>query len=339
VYAKALLADKNPTDAAEVLLGHLPADREPLETRRTLYFVLGKAMEDSGEYKSAMEAYQEGNNLSASDFDLDLCVQKHDDIIKTFSTKTEPVHSDETIDCSNRVFIVGMLRSGSTLTEQIIDAHPMGRGLGELETLPRLANKMLDGESMSRTWGHWTQEQQNALVTYYVQENSGKSNESVLVDKQLGNYQFVGLIHGLFPQAKIIHCTRNPMSMGISCFSQKFPPHTNEWASSLHSIGHYYNEYTRLMRHWRELLGDAMLEVKYEELVGHQEATTREILNFCGLEFDDRCLEFWKTGRTVLTLSQDQVSKPLYGSSVARHERFGALLDPLRNAIGLLPRG
>jgi len=125
------------------------------------------------------------------------------------------------------------------------------------------------------------------------------------------------------------------MSMGISCFSQKLPPYTNEWASSLHSIGHFYNEYIRLMHHWELIFGDEMLEVSYEELVGDQEATTRKILEFCGLEYDERCLEFWKTGRTVLTLSQDQVRKPLYNSSVARHERFGKLLDPLKDALGI----
>jgi hypothetical protein len=123
--------------------------------------------------------------------------------------------------------------------------------------------------------------------------------------------------------------------MGISCFSQKLPPHTNPWASKLHSIGHFYNEYMRMMRHWKACLGDDIFEVSYEELVENQEQTTRKILDFCGLEFEPSCMEFWKTGRTVLTLSQDQVRKPMYASSVARHEQFGTMLDSLRDAIGL----
>jgi hypothetical protein len=155
-----------------------------------------------------------------------------------------------------------------------------------------------------------------------------------LVDKQLGNYQFVGFIYKLFPNAKIIHCTRNPLSMGLSCFSQKLPPFTNPWASTLIDIGHFYNEYTRLMRHWRTLLGNQLLEIQYESLVGDQEQMTRRILDFCGLPFDERCLRFWETGRTVLTLSQDQVRKPMYDSSVTRHEPFKSLLDPLREALG-----
>ena len=89
------------------------------------------------------------------------------------------------------------------------------------------------------------------------------------------------------------------------------------------------------MRHWEECLGEDMLEISYEELVANQEKTTRKILDFCGLAFDPKCMEFWKTGRTVLTLSQDQVRKPMYDSSVARHEQFGALLQPLRDAVGM----
>ena len=89
------------------------------------------------------------------------------------------------------------------------------------------------------------------------------------------------------------------------------------------------------MRHWEKCLGEDMLEISYEELVANQEDTTRKILDFCGIAFDPKCMEFWKTGRTVLTLSQDQVRKPMYDASVARHERFGTLLQPLRDALGI----
>ena len=333
VYAKALIEDDKPNDAVDVLLCHLPAEDEPVETRRALYFIIGKAMETAGEYKSAMEAYQEGNNLSESGFDLEKCIQRHDDIIKAFPTDFEPATPESAVDCSNRVFIVGMLRSGSTLTEQIIDAHPMGRGLGELDTLPRLINESLEGESVSQVWLKRAGEQCNGLVEQYLKGAGCNTNESILVDKQLGNYQFVGIIRSLFPNARIIHCSRNPMSMGLSCFAQKLPPFTNPWASNLRDIGHFYNQYMRLMRHWHEMFGSSILEVRYEDLVGDQENITRNILDFCGLPFDDRCMRFWETGRTVLTLSQDQVRKPLYDSSMTRHERFGDLLAPLRGVL------
>lgn len=335
VFAKALIEDGDPHGAAEALLHRLPAKNEPLETRRTLYFVLGKAMEKAGEYQSAFEAYEEGNILSASNFDLDTCVRGHDDIIKAFPKDAFASMPSSTTSGEGRVFIVGMLRSGSTLTEQIIDAHPMGKGLGELETLPNVLNNTFGNVPLSERWSSLTAGQLNSMASEYLLDASCKTNETVVVDKQLGNYQFVGLLKKLFPKAKIIHCTRNPLSMGVSCFAQKLPPHTNPWASGLHSIGHFYNEYLRMMRHWEACLGDEILEISYEDLVTEQEETTRKILDFCSLEFDPRCMEFWKTGRTVLTLSQDQVRKPMYASSVSRHERFGALLNPLRDATGL----
>ena len=141
---------------------------------------------------------------------------------------------------------------------------------------------------------------------------------------------YVGAIAKLFPQAKIIHCTRHPLSMGLSCFAQKLPPNTNAWASSLEDIGCFFNEYNRLMSHWKPLLGERMLEVPYESLTTNQEEVTNSILDFCGLPFDNRCMRFWETGRTVLTLSQDQVRKPMYTDSVARHERFESPLAPLK---------
>lgn len=334
VYAKSLIEIDKPCEAVDVLLKHLPAEREPVETRRTLYFTIGKAMEKGGEYKSAFEAYQEGNKLSASEFDLDALVQQHDELIKACPSDTFESMPSSSVDASSRVFIVGMLRSGSTLVEQIIDAHPSGRGIGESEVLPRLLNDTFAEESVSVAWSQRSNEQLDALASVYMEDTSCTTNEQILVDKQLGNYQFVGFIYKLFPNAKIIHCTRNPLSMGLSCFSQKLPPFTNPWASTLIDIGHFYNEYMRLMRHWRTLLGNQLLEIQYESLVGDQEQMTRRILDFCGLPFDERCLRFWETGRTVLTLSQDQVRKPMYDSSVTRHEPFKSLLDPLREALG-----
>ncbi|MDE1038489.1 MAG: tetratricopeptide repeat protein [Phycisphaerales bacterium] len=331
VYAKALIEHGNPIDASEVLLGRLPAKQESVETRRTLYFILGKAMELAGECESAFEAYEEGNHLSAGDFDLNALVTTHDNMIDSFPADSFASIPSSTNEDSSRVFIVGMLRSGSTLTEQIIDAHPNGQGLGELETLPRILHE----EVGERPWSTLTVDELDAIANRYLTECSHTSHASAIVDKQLGNYQNLGMIRKLFPCAKIIHCTRNPLSMGVSCFSQKLPPYTNHWASSLHGIGHFYNEYIRLMQHWDEVLGESMLTVSYEQLVADQEGTTNTILNFVGLDFNPKCMEFWKTGRAVLTLSQDQVRRPMYNSSVARHERFKKLLDPLRDALGM----
>ena len=330
VYAKSLIEDGDPFGAAELLLGRLPAEKEPIETRRTMYFTLGTAMEKAGEFQSAFEAYTQGNALSVGGFDVSQCQAAHDDLIDAFPIQQSPRPSVPEHDGEQHVFIVGMLRSGSTLTEQIIDAHPHGNGLGELDTLPRLLNEWRGDRLFSDAWKTSNDDELNAIATNYCTRHTAHSTGDVVVDKQLGNFMFIGAIKQLFPKAKIIHCTRNPMSMGLSCFAQKLPPNTNPWASSLESICQFYAQYKRLMDHWHSIHDD-ILEVPYESLVQEQEEWTHKILAHCGLTFDERCMRFWETGRTVLTLSQDQVRRPMYATALKRHEHFGELLLPLQH--------
>lgn len=336
VMARALVAEGNPHGASEVLLPHLPATGEPVETQRGLYFAMAAAMEAAGEYVGTLEALGEANALSASGFDTDAHAARHDGIINAFSADAWKRMPTSTQPSTQPVFIVGMLRSGSTLVEQIIDAHGDGEGLGELETLPQLVQETLllaaTGGGIADGWERLSADDLDEIAGRYLRQTA--SDAQRFVDKQLGNYQVAGAIAKLFPAGRIIHCRRHPMAMGFSCYAQKLPPGTNAWASSLEDIGLFYCAYERLMDHWTTLLGDRMLEVRYEDLVADQEATTRRILEFCDLPFDERCLRFWESGRTVLTLSQDQVRRPLYDTSVARHEQFGGLLEPLRAALG-----
>ncbi len=330
-YSKTLIAMDEPFEAAKCLLERLPAINEPNETRRTLYFTLGKAMEQAGEYPSAFEAYGEGNALSLSGFDAAETNEKYKRFKSLFSINKINSLPTADIDASNRVFIVGMLRSGSTLTEQIIDAHPQAYGIGESEVLPALINAALN-DQIIEVWQNFSSEQLTEIAAKYLHETQDANEQNFVVDKQLGNFQFIGMIRQLFPNAKVIHCTRNPMSMGLSCFAQKLPPYSNPWASSLETIGQFYTSYASLMEHWNKCFQD-VLEVPYESLVQEQTEWTHKILNFCGLPFDEKCLRFWESGRTVLTLSQDQVSKPMYTDVLTRHERFGSLLDPLQKQL------
>ncbi len=330
-YAKTLMALDTPFDAAKCLLDRLPAENEPNETRRTLYFTLGKAMELAGEYQSAFEAYTEGNALSPFGFDVEDERKKYEQLKALYPANEMDTLPKANIDASNRVFIVGMLRSGSTLTEQIIDAHPDATGIGESEVLPTLINDVFSVGSID-AWKNLTEDGLTEIAGSYLNQTQSSNEEKIVVDKQLGNFQFVGLIKQLFPNAKVIHCTRNPMSMGLSCFAQKLPPYSNPWASSLESIGQFYAAYASLMSFWTTCFSD-ILEVPYEGLVQQQNEWTQTILDFCGLPHNEQCLRFWESGRTVLTLSQDQVAKPMYSDSLKRHERFGELLEPLHQYL------
>ena len=236
------------------------------------------------------------------------------------------------------IFVVGLLRTGSTLTEQIIDAHPRAAGLGELESMPMAATKLASLGDSRHSWPagleQVTTAELNAVAADYLAETRRRAPRAVRrVDKQLGNFGLLGLVAMLFPKARIIHCRRHPLDAGLSCWTRKFAPGTNGWANTMEGIAEFHRESEAWMDHWREVLPLPVLEVRYEHLVADLDGEARRIIDFCGLDWDDRCLRFWETGRTVLTLSADQVRQPLYDRSVGRHARWGASLDPLRSAL------
>jgi len=154
-----------------------------------------------------------------------------------------------------------------------------------------------------------------------------------VTDKMPGNFFHLGVIALLFPRARVIHCMRDPLDNGLSVFFQSFNlSHT--YATDLGAIGIYYLEYRRLMAHWKEVLELPILDVQYEVLVAEPERVSREMVDFAGLDWDERCLRFHETGRAVATASFDQVRKPIYRGSVERWRRYESHLGPLLEALG-----
>lgn len=234
------------------------------------------------------------------------------------------------------VFIVGMPRSGSTLVEQILASHSQVYGGGERNDFaqvtggsyrrpPQLpfAPQDLTAETLSQ-FGHRYVERLQALAPQAKR----------ITDKQLGNFLFAGLIAMTLPRAKIIHIRRDPLDTCLSCYATLFL-NPMDYTYNLGELGRYYRAYEGLMAHWRQVLpADALLEVHYEDLVANFEPEVRRLLDFCGLEWEARCLEFYKTTRTVETASAMQVRQPLYrsaiGAAAAYAYRLGALTDALK---------
>ena len=159
-----------------------------------------------------------------------------------------------------------------------------------------------------------------------------RSKESFVTDKLPGNYLHLGLISLLFPSARIIHCSRNPIDTCLSCFFQDFSGDLS-FTYKLEHLAHYYKEYQRLMEHWYKVLNIPVLTVKYEELIDNQECESRKIVEFCNLDWEPRCLEFDKTKRFVRTASYDQVRRPIYKSSVNRWKNYEAYVGPLKGLL------
>ena len=285
-------------------------------------FALGKANEDLGRYSEAAEHYIRANALSdearsqrGEAFDRISHQRDVDLMIETFPTVTPAAGAS---DSDLPVFVVGMMRSGSTLTEQIISSHPEVGGAGEvpfwIEHAPALL-RTLRGESTLASVRSTTE----SYIALLQRVEPGKRK---VCDKLLQNYMALGILGSVLPNARIVHCRRDPRDTCLSVFTTPCsnPP---PFAYRADSIAFAYGQYLRLMAHWRKVLPkDRFLEIDYEDLVNDRERVSRRMIDFIGLEWDEACLYPEGNPRPVGNPSQWQVRQPVYGTSVGRWRRF-----------------
>jgi hypothetical protein len=234
------------------------------------------------------------------------------------------------------IFVLGMPRSGTTLTEQIISSHPDVHGAGELPDLMAIAQRDVAGTGAVfpnnipaldlAGLGTWGADYVNGL-----QRRAPTAKR--ITDKMPVNFLAIGLIHMMLPNAKIIHVDRNPVDTCLSCFMQLFSSRQDQ-TYDLAELGRYYVDYARLMEHWRNVLPKgAFLDVQYEDIVADQETQARLMIAFCGLDWNDACIDFHKNKRPVRTASVSQVRQPIYKSSVERWRPYEKFLGPLLDAL------
>ena len=311
-----------------------------LETKAmTLHFALGKCYDDTKRYDLAMHHFLAGCRLKRKRIQYD--PEDNDNIRRNicefFSPETIEKLRGEGCPSNLPIFVLGMPRSGTTLIEQIIASHPLVYGAGELPDLLALAAKPkaegLDGYPLSLAG--ITPPDLKILGERYVAGLQARQPEAKrITDKMPANFNCVGLIHLMLPNAKIIHVKRNPVDTCLSGFTNLFHKSLHH-SYDLAEIGRYYRNYAIIMDHWRTVLpAGAFYEVQYEEMVADHENKARALLTYCGLPWDDACLDFHKTKRNIRTASVTQVRQPLYTSSVERWRKYEAHLGPLLVALG-----
>ena len=255
-----------------------------------------------------------------------------DRLIKSFSAKFLSYAPRSQNRTQKPVFIVGMPRSGTTLVEQILSAHPKIEGIGEKPYIVTLANdvaaKIGSANCFPECITGINRDQLSAFSKEqeeHLEDFSPKAKR--ICNKLPTNLLYLGLISLIFPKARIIHCQRRPSDTIISIFLQNFI-NPLEYSHKIEDIIFYYHEYLRLMEHWRQVIDLEMLETSYEELVLEQEKLSRKFLKFVDLEWHPACLEFYRQPRLVLTASRDQVKRPIYRSSLERWRNYEKQLAP-----------
>ncbi|MDF1837637.1 MAG: sulfotransferase [Planctomycetota bacterium] len=312
-----------------------PSVQRPLNP--SLYFALAKALEDVGEYDKAFELYHKGNRKVRKGlrYDKESLEKVVDAIIEVQGAEFFAAGPLPNATKASPILIVGMPRSGSSLIEQILASHPDVFGAGETPILGKTMG-VIGGSTIARVQSVPKQSDEalvklGELYTERLQDLS--PNAKRIADKFLLNLTHLGFLYRAVPNARIIHSTRDAMDTALACFKVRFTSSLN-FAYDLEELAHFHNQMQRIMAHWRQFMPDSILTMPYEGLVENQEAESRRLLEFCGLEWNDAVLNFHETNRQVRSASSTQVRKPMYKGAVSRWKKYAKHLDPLRKALG-----
>ncbi len=314
-----------------------------------LDFALAKALDDAGDHDRAFEFMASANRLKRATLNFDMAREQAlaERITATFDGDFINAHGDGGFADERPVFIIGMPRSGTTLVEQILASHSQVSGAGEVNHFLNAvfgaggAGRGLKGMGgggqgfPEEVVGNDGKDFRRLGKTYMDLLGAGREGAQRITDKLPRNFFFAGLISLALPNARIVHCRRDPVATCLSCFQIHFPS-GQEFTYDLGELGRFYGLYSRLMDHWQAVLGDRIYQLNYEDLVADPEPRMRGLLEFCGLPWEDACLAFHETDRQVSTASTHQVRQPVYKTAVGRWKNYRAHLGPLLEALGPL---
>jgi len=307
-----------------------------------LSFALGKAFEDKGDFATSFHYYAQGNRLKksqttykAEQMSRDLKAQRDVCTAELFERRSGCGHA-----APDPIFIVGLPRAGSTLLEQILSSHSQVDGTLELPNILSLSQRLRRRARQEGTTEYpgilneLSDEELDAFGREYIDDTRiHRQGAPFFIDKMPNNFRHIGLIHLILPNAKIIDARRHPMACCFSGYKQLFAE-GQEFTYDLTDAGLYYRDYVELMDHWDTVLPGKVLRVQYEDVVSDTPAQVRRILDYCGLPYEDACVNFYETKRSVRTPSSEQVRQPIYTSGLEQWRNFEPWLEPLKAALG-----
>ncbi len=318
---------------------------------------LGDLHDRAGDYEKSFTCHRRAANLVPIQFNAAAHARTIDNVIKNWTPANIAKVKRPEGTSGAPVFIVGMPRSGTSLVEQILACHPDVYACGELDTIFLIARKALGASADTlrpivenpttlkgkqlEVAAQMYEQKLTRTIEHEARDDASQPPASLparVTDKQPLNFYSLGAIALMFPDAHVIHCTRDPRDTCLSCYFSQFTSF-HPYAYDLENLASFYRDYDRLMAHWKSVLTAAptnlkLTDLRYESLVADQDGETRRLLEFLGLDWSEACLRFHESGRVTRTLSNDQVRQPIYAGSVGRHTHYTKHIKPLTDALG-----
>ena len=298
-----------------------------------LFFAIGKAFEDKKDYSNAYKYYLKGNELKRKKlkFNINEKIKLFKDL-KTFFENNELKGKNISQNKRKVIFVFGLPRSGTTLVENIISSHDKVSGLGEINYLNKffnlnfIKNDQLNIDFINDFLLHDLQKYYFDFVKIF------DDKAEFITDKSLNIYWYLGFINIFFPNAKFIHCQRNPKDNCLSIFKNLFEDGQG-WKYNENELVEYYKLYEKIMTFWNEKLNQKILNIKYEDLVRDKNNNIRKIINFCGLDWNEKCLNHHENNMPIKTLSLNQANKPIYKTSINSSKNFETYLEKISSSF------
>ena len=296
--------------------------------KSTLSYAIAKSYDDQKNYKKSCYFFIKANNIQKKihkEYSINEEIKLFNKIKKIFE-KTDFQNYPEDKNNKNLIFIVGLPRSGTTLTHQILASHSKVHGIGEMEILNKFMRKNINNENFSSIFKNYAAKNDENTKSfnndYFSRISFVKTNKNIILDKSPLNFQWLGFIKILFPNSKIIHCSRNLKDTALSIYKNAFNINSIVWSNDQDDLAKYIEIYLDLMKFWQEKLPNFIYDINYEKLTENKEDEIKKLIKFCELDWEEDCLNFNKKGPPIKTVSITQARKPIYKTSVNLYEKY-----------------